>query len=441
MIIHRDIYINQLSDLMNNSRVKIITGIRRCGKSYLLRELFSEYLLAKGVKKNHIIYLALDDMSNNHLLNPLSLDSYIRNLIKDDEKYYVILDEIQRVFPIVNPIFTEGKIVKTKVEDDNAITFVNVVLGLMQINNVDLYITGSNSKFLSKDVMTEFRDRGDEIHVQPLSFSEYVGALKPSNVDYALNEYMLYGGMPLVLSFRSDERKKEYLKNLFKLTYHKDVIERNNIRKSKELETLTEILASNVGSLINPKKISDTFLSVEKTKIDSDTINSWLIYLNDAFIIEKVNRFDIRGRKHIGALYKYYFADSGLRNARLNFLHRDDGHVMENIIFNELKHRGFSVQVGVVEVYSKDNEGVTQRFSLETDFVASLGSKYYYIQSAYRMSSETKINQERKSLINIEDSFKKIIVSRDSSPIRRDENGIMYIGLEQFLLDKNSLDL
>lgn len=441
MRIDRDLYVNKLVSLMNNKRVKIITGIRRCGKSYLLKELFSSYLLNNGIDKNHIIYLALDDLKNNHLLNPLSLDAYIRQIIHDDKTYYIMIDEIQRVFSIVNPVFTNGKIKKAKKDDEDAITFVNIILGLMQLDNVDIYISGSNSKFLSKDIMTEFRDRGDEIHIQPLSFSEFVNAHENRNVSNLFNEYLLHGGMPLTLSFDSDDKKEEYLKNLFSLTYHKDVEERNKIRNVKDLETLTKVMASNVGSLTNPNTIANTFRSKEKSNITQETIDLYLKHLEDAFILTKVDRIDVRGRNHIGATYKYYFADPGLRNARLDFLHRDDGHVMENIIYNELIRRGYSVQVGVVEAYSKDENDKTIRTKLETDFVASVGSKYYYIQSAFKMDTPEKEEQERKSLTHIHDSFKKIIVTRDSGPIRRDEFGIVYMGIEQFLLDENSLDL
>ena len=352
-----------------------------------------------------------------------------------------MIDEIQRVFSIVNPVFTNGKIKKAKKDNEDAITFVNIFLGLMQLDNVDIYISGRNSKFLSKDIMTEFRDRGDEIHIHPLSFYEFVNAHENRNVSNLFNEYLLHGGMPLTLSFDSDDKKEEYLKNLFSLTYHKDAEERNKIRNVKDLETLTKVMASNVGSLTNPNTIANTFRSKEKSNITQETIDLYLKHLEDAFILTKVDRIDVRGRNHIGATYKYYFADPGLRNARLDFLHRDDGHVMENIIYNELIRRGYSVQVGVVEAYSKDENDKTIRTKLETDFVASVGSKYYYIQSAFKMDTPEKEEQERKSLTHIHDSFKKIIVTRDSGPIRRDEFGIVYMGIEQFLLDENSLDL
>lgn len=440
MIFERNHYLRQIISLSKNGRVKIITGIRRCGKSFLLKTLFTRYLRNNGIGDDHIIYLALDDISNNRLLNPMELDSYIRCLIKDNSTYYVILDEIQRVFTIVNPILTEGKIQLTTKDDENSINFVNVVLGLMQISNVDLYISGSNSRFLSRDIVTEFRDRGDEIHMQPLTFKEYVDAIHPSNISEAFNEYMLHGGMPMVLSYETSDQKEEYLKNLFSMTYHKDVEERNKIRNEANLETLTAVMASNVGSLTNPSKIANTFKSELKSNITKDTITQYLKYLEEAFILRRVNRYDVKGRKHIGATYKYYFADSGLRNARLDFLHRDDGHVMENIIYNELIYRGYSVQVGVVEIFEDDKNGKTKRINLEADFVASKGSQTYYIQSAYALDTPAKEFQETRSLKNIKDSFKKIVIVRDPGPIRRDSDGIVYMGIEDFLLKDNSLE-
>ncbi len=388
-----------------------------------------------------IIFYILDDMLNNKYLNPLELDSYVRGFIKDEKTHYIMLDEIQRVFSIINPILTSGKIQLEKNIDENSINFVNVVLGLMQIPNVDLYISGSNSKFLSRDIMTEFRDRGDEIHMQPLSFKEYVDAVQPENLSLALNEYMLHGGMPVTLSYETAEEKEEYLKHLFSMTYHKDVEERNKIRNEFNLSTLTTVMASTVGSLTNPNKIANTFNTELKSNIGKDTIEQYLNYLEEAFVLRKVNRFDIKGRKHIGATYKYYFADPGLRNARRDFLHRDDGHIMENILYNELILRGYSVQVGVVNIFTNDKTGKTVRTRLETDFIAAKGSRIYYIQSAYSLDTPEKQDQETRSLKNIDDSFKKIVVVRESGPVRRDENGITYIGLEEFLLDEKSLDL
>ena len=433
-------YLNQLLELKDNSRVKIITGIRRCGKSFLLNKIFKEHLISNGVKSDHIIYLELDDFNNNYLLNPISLNDYVKNQITDDDKYYLIIDEIQKVIPIINPILTNGKIVKASNKDEDVINFTTIVLGLLKIENIDIYITGSNSKFLSSEIMTEFRDRGDEIHIMPLTFKEYCEGLNITEYEKAFGEYLIYGGMPLAATYDNVERKEKYLNDLFSLTYHKDVEEHNGIKNIHELELLTKVLASNVGNLTNYITITNTFNSELRINISKDTINDYIKYLSDAFIISRVDRVDVRGRKHIGAQYKYYFVDNGLRNSRLDFLHHDYGHVMENIIYNELKCRGYTVEIGVVEVYSKNKEGKTIRQHYETDFVASKGNNKYYIQSAYSIYDEQKYEQERKSLINIKDSFKKIIITRESLPMRRDEKGIVIMGIIDFLLDDNSLN-
>jgi len=441
-MIARDRYLKRLISLQKNGRLKIITGIRRCGKSYLLNEIYRNYLISSGVDDKHIIYIAFDDNTNNNLLNPLELDRYLRNKIVDNDMYYFLLDEVQRIFTIINPIFTNGEIALCKDPfDERAYGFQNVVNGLRMIKNADVYITGSNSRFLSKDIMTEFRDRGDEVYVQPLSFKEIVDSFHPQNPIEALKEYMMYGGLPLVLTLNTDEAKKKYLNDVFALTYYKDVEERNKIEKKSELDTLVRIMASNFGSLTNPQKIEETFNSVEHSSLSKNTISKYLDYLEDAFIIKKATRYDIKGRKEIGATYKYYFVDLGLRNSRVNFLHRDDGHVMENIVYNELIRRGYSVQVGVVTIYEKDKNQKTVRKNLETDFIASMGDKYYYIQSAYEIDSEAKLEQERKSLINIDNSFKKIIITMEVGPVRRDEHGIVYIDMLKFLLNENSLDI
>lgn len=440
-MIQRDKYLDRLISLKDNGRLKIITGIRRCGKSYLLDEIYRKYLINQGIKKDHIIYLALDDDLNNNLLNPIELNKHLRNQIKDDDMYYFLLDEVQRVYTIINPIFTNDEIKLCKdPKDERAYGFLNVINGLRMIKNADVYITGSNSKFLSKDIMTEFRDRGDEIYVQPLSFKEIIDYKKPVDIEESFNEYMMYGGMPLILTYTNDDDKMKYLNNLFNLTYHLDVEERNNIDKRNELEVLIKVMANNIGSLTNPSTIENTFNTVLSSNLSKDTISKYLNYLEDAFIIKKVYRYDINGRKQIGATYKYYFTDLGLRNSRVDFLHRDDGHVMENIIYNELIRRGYSVQIGVIDIFENNKEGKTTRKTLETDFIASMGDKYYYIQSAYEMNSEEKINQERKSLINIDNSFKKIIIQEKSGPIRRDEDGIIYMDIKKFLLNENSLD-
>lgn len=426
---------------MHNNRAKVITGIRRCGKSYLIKNIFKDYLLRQGVREDHIIYLALDDIANNRFLNPMELDTYLRNLIIDEEMYYFLLDEIQRVYTIVDPIFTDGKIKLAKKEDVATIGFMNVVNGLIQIPNVDVYVTGSNSKFLSKDIMTEFRDRGDEIRMYPLSFMEIVESSKPTDLERAFSEYMMYGGMPLVQTFKTDEEKRGYLNRLFEMTYKRDIEERNNIKNPQDLSMLIQVMASNVSSLVNPTTIANTFNSKLKLKIDRTTVSRYLECLEDAFILTKVNRWDIKGRKIIGANYKYYFEDIGLRNSRLDYLHRDDGRVMENIIYNELVRRGYSVQVGYLETYAKNKENKTVRNILEADFVVSNGIQEWYIQSAYELHSLEKEEQESKSLLNIPNSFKKIIITRDSSPIRRDEKGIIYLGVKDFLLEEHILEI
>lgn len=441
-MINRDGYLQRLISLKHNGRLKIITGIRRCGKSYLLNEIYRKHLKQQNVKDNHIIYIAFDDDKNNNLLNPIELSKYLKKKIKDNDIYYFLLDEVQRVYTIINPIFTNNEIILCKdPNDERAYGFQNVVNSLRMIKNADVYITGSNSKFLSKDIMTEFRDRGDEIYVQPLSFKEIVDSTKPRNIEQSFNEYMMYGGMPFVLSYSNDDDKKKYLNNLFDMTYHRDVEERNNISKVNELETLIKIMANNIGSLTNPTVIENTYNSILHSNLSKDTISKFLGYLEDAFIIKKVNRYDIKGRKQIGATYKYYFTDLGLRNSRLDFLHRDDGYVMENVIYNELIRRGYSIQIGVIDIYENDSNGKTTRKTLETDFIASIGDKYYYVQSAYEISDEKKLEQERKSLIHIDNSFKKIIITKDSGPVRRDEDGIIYLDIKTFLLDENSLDL
>jgi predicted AAA+ superfamily ATPase len=438
MIIERSKYLNKLINYKDNGRVKIITGIRRCGKSFLIKELFKNYCLAHGVDKNHFIVLPLDDFQNIKLYNPIELDKYIRSLIIDEKKYYIVIDEIQNVFDIKNPVLTDGKIIKAKKTDEDKITFINVVLGLMQIPNVDLYITGSNSRFLSKDIVTDFRDRGDEIHVLPLSFSEFASVYH-GTTETAYEEYALHGGMPRTLFLNDANNKEEYLYNLYALTYSKDVIERHKYKSSTELDVLTKVMASNIGSLTNSNTIANTFKSEEKIDTNKQRVDAYLNDLEDAYLISKVNRFDIRGRKQIGALYKYYYSDLGLRNSRLNFLHRDSGHVMENIIYNELIYRGYSVEVGVVDSFSKENNK-TVRKSYETDFVVRKVSKIYYIQSAYDILNEEKYIQESKSLTLINDSFRKIIVVRQTGPVRHDEKGITTIGIIDFLLNENSLD-
>ncbi len=410
--IKRDIYLNKLINRKENGLIKIITGIRRCGKSYLLDPLFKNSLLESGVKVDHIIKLELDKEENKKYRDSHELNEYIKSQIKDKDMYYILLDEVQ---------MCEG--------------FESVLNGFLYERNIDVYVTGSNSKFLSSDIITEFRGRGDEIRLFPLSFFEYVEAFK-GDIQDAWNEYVLYGGLPLIMSKKSDEEKSKYLKDLFDQTYIKDIIERNNIQRVDILDSIINILASSVGSLTNPKKIYDTFVSNGEKEISSNTVNSYIKYIEDSFIVNKSDRYDVKGKKYIQTPQKYYFSDIGLRNARLNFRQQEENHIMENIIYNELLLRGYNVDVGVVEI----REG-NQRKQLEVDFVCNLGNKRYYVQSALTLDTREKTIQEEKPLMNINDSFKKIIVVKDTMKHWITEEGILVIGIQEFLLDKNSLNL
>lgn len=410
--IKRDLYLNKIINRRENGLIKIITGIRRCGKSYLLDPLFKNYLLADGVKEDHIIKLELDRVENEKYRDSKALNEYIRSLIKDKDMYYVILDEIQLV---------KG--------------FEFVLNGLLYEKNIDVYVTGSNSKFLSSDIITEFRGRGDQIKVNPLSFAEFLSAFNGDKYE-AWNEYVTYGGMPLILSKKNDEEKSQYLKELFEQTYIKDIVERNNIQRIDILDSLINMLASSVGSLTNPQKIFDTFKSKGEKELSLNTINSYIVDIEDSFIVNKSTRYDIKGKKYIQTPQKYYFSDIGLRNARLNFRQQEENHLMENIIYNELLIRGYNVDVGVVEVRE---EG--KRKQLEVDFVCNLGNKRYYIQSALNLDTKEKTIQESRSLNNIGDSFKKIIVVKDNIKLWRTDDGIVIMGIQEFLLNKDSLDL
>lgn len=411
-IIERNDYLDKLILRRENGMIKILTGIRRCGKSFILDPIFKDYLISDGIKEDHIIKLDLDDIKNMKYLNPEGLDKYVDEHTVDSEMHYVLIDEIQKV--------------------DN---FEAVLNGFLHRRNLDVYVTGSNSKFLSSDIITEFRGRGDEIRIFPLSFSEFYNAYKGEKQN-AWNEYITYGGMPQILDNISEEQKTNYLNTLFNLTYIKDIVERNKIEKDDILETLLNMLSSSVGSLTNPQKLYNTFISNETTGISKNTIISYLDYLLDSFILEKVERYDVKGKKYITTPQKYYFADIGLRNARLNFRQQEENHLMENIIYNELIVRGYNVDVGVVEI----REG-GERKQLEIDFVCNQGSKRYYIQSALNIDTREKNEQESKSLNNIGDSFKKIIVVKDDIKLWRNEKGILIIGIQEFLLNKNSLDL
>ena len=432
MNIKRDRYLNKLINKKCNGLIKIITGIRRCGKSYLLFNLYHEYLNSIGVEDKYIIELALDDIANAKYRNPIELDKYIRDLIIEKDKvYYVFVDEIQKVEELPNPYL----------DNTNAkLTFVDVLLGLMKIKNVDLYVTGSNSKMLSSDILTEFKDRGDEVKVNPLTFKEFCETITDKSL--AWKEYVMYGGMPLVATKKTHEEKSKYLKDLFSKTYISDVIERHNIKGNKEiLEELLNVVSSAIGSLTNPKKLADSFKSIKNYKVTTSTISNYLDYFIDAFLLNKALRFDIKGKKYINTPLKYYFTDVGLRNARLNFRQQEENHIMENIIYNELMVREFDVDVGIVEYNYKDKEGKSKRKQLEVDFVVNKGSQRYYIQSALNIDEESKREQETLSLNRINDSFKKIIVVKDDIIPWHDEKGVLYIGIRQFLLDENAMDL
>ena len=425
-MIERKKYLDMLIRKKENVMVKVITGIRRCGKSYLLFELYHRYLNSVGVDDSHIIELALDDDINIRYRNPFELGEHIRSLITDKEKmYYIFLDEIQKVATIPNP-YLPGT--------DEKVGFVDVVLGLMKIKNADIYVTGSNSKMLSSDILTEFRGRGDEVRVNPLSFSEFCSAYDGDMHD-AWREFYTYGGMPLVLSQRTHEDKSRYLNDLFSKIYLDDIMNRNNIGHDKSvLEDLLNIISSSVGSLTNPSKLAKTFKSVKNLSISDDTIAKYLDYFIDAFMIYKAQRYDVKGRKYIGSPLKYYFSDIGLRNARLNFRQQEENHIMENIIYNELLYRDYNVDVGIVEYNHKDADGKKVRSQLEIDFVANKGSERLYVQSALNISDEEKRQQEINSLRRVSDSFKKIVVVKDNIIPWYDDHGIQYIGIEKFLL-------
>ena len=429
MNIVRKKYLEALQNRMNNGLIKVVTGIRRCGKSYLLFNLFYVFLREQGIEDDCIIKIALDDDLNEELREPAKLSERIRSLVRDSKKsYYILLDEIQ--FAISDEEFKHP---------EKPIKIYSVLNGLLRLPNVDIYVTGSNSKFLSKDVLTEFRGRGDEVHVLPFSFSEYLQGYD-GDVYHAWADYIVYGGLPLVLGMKTDEQKSSYLTNLFAETYLKDIISRNKIEKTQELEDLINILASSTGSLTNPTRVLQTFESVLHSKISINTLINYFDYLKDAFIISEVNRYDVKGRKYIGSPNKYYFEDVGLRNARLNFRQIEETHLMENVIYNELRYRGFNVDVGIVEKRERGADGKQKRVQYEIDFVATQGSKKYYIQSAFSLLSQEKSEQEKKSLRNVDDSFKKIIIVKDVIKPNRDDDGIVTIGLFDFLQNENSLE-
>ncbi len=411
-IIQRNDYLDKLVMRKENGLIKILTGIRRCGKSFMLDPIFKNHLLESGVTGDHIIKIDLDDIENSKYLNPEELNLFVKSQIKDEKMHYVLIDEIQKVN-----------------------NFEAVLNGFLNKRNLDVYVTGSNSKFLSSDIITEFRGRGDEIRIFPLSFKEFVSAYKGNKYE-AWNEYITYGGMPLILNQNTEEQKSNYLVSLFNLTYKKDIIDRNNISKDDVLDTIINILSSSVGSLTNPQKIYNTFISSGTTDISKNTVISYIEFLLDSFLIERVERYDVKGKKYITTPQKYYFADIGLRNARLNFRQQEENHLMENIIYNELITRGYNVDVGLVEVRKGQ-----ERKQLEVDFVCNQGSKRYYIQVALNLDTPEKTKQECNSLNHIGDSFKKIIIVKDDIKLWRNEDGIVIMGIQEFLLNPNSLDL
>lgn len=416
MEIKRDLYLNKLIDRIENQSIKVITGIRRCGKSYLLFHLFYNYLISKGIDKDHIICIALDDEEHEDLLDRKALNAYIKEKIKDGSIYYVFLDEIQ---------FVDG--------------FEKVLNGLNKIDNLDIYVTGSNSKFLSSDILTEFRGRGDEVRVYPLSFSEYFSAFKGS-YEEAWQNYLTFGGLPLILTRKTTEQKSKYLINLFNKVYLNDIVDRNNLHGDNILDNLVNILASSIGSMTNPNKLAKTFVSNGFGNVSDKTISSYISLLIDAFLISRAERYDVKGKKYIASPFKYYFTDIGLRNARLNFRQIEETHIMENIIYNELLIRDFNVDVGIVEHTEKTEDGKRTLKKYEVDFVCNKGYQRYYIQSAFSLPDKEKEDQEQRSLINIKDSFKKIIIVKDSIIPRYNDNGILIIGLKDFLLKSNSLE-
>ena len=417
MEIKREKYLKALTNRMHNGMIKVITGIRRCGKSYLIFKIFKNYLKEIHISDDHIIEIALDERKNKHYRNSDVLLDYVENKITDSALYYLLLDEVQLL----------GE-------------FEEVLNSLLHISNLDIYVTGSNSRFLSKDIITEFRGRGDEIHVFPLTFKEYMQGYS-GDIYHGFADYIMYGGLPLILSMKTEEQKVEYLTRLFEETYIKDIRERNRIDKVQELNDLINVLASAVGSLTNPSKIEATFKSKLHSDISINTIRQYIAFLQDAFVIHEAQRFDVKGRKYIGSPLKYYFEDVGLRNARLGFRQHEETHLMENILYNELRARGFSVDVGVVPVRKTVSSGNRERIQLEIDFIATLGSRKYYIQSAFGLPDEEKIKQEKTPLLNVGDSFKKIIIVHDTLNIRRDDNGITTMNIYDFLLNENSLDM
>lgn len=417
MNINRDIYLKRLVDSRHNRMIKVVTGVRRCGKSYLLFHLFTDWLIAEGVADDHIITVNLEDRRNKSLRDPDNLLEYIDGRMMDKDMYYILLDEIQMV-------------------DE----FEDVLNSYLNVVNADVYVTGSNARFLSKDVITEFRGRGDEIHMLPLSFGEFF-SVYDGDYKMALDEYLTYGGLPQILSYKTEKQKVDYLKGLFEKTYISDIVGRYHVKNEAELGEMVNIVASAVGSLTNPTKIVNTFATVKNVKITNDTVKKWLDYLCDSFLVSRSMRYDVKGRRYIDTPSKYYFSDLGLRNARLNFRQNEKTHLMENMIYNELLYRGFNVDVGVVVTETTSSEGKRQKVQLEIDFVCNQGSRRYYIQSAYKMDTDEKRRQECLSLSKVDDSFKKVVIVADDQLVHHDDQGITTICLRDFLTKPSALDL
>lgn len=432
-MIERNSYLNKLIESKENGFPKIITGIRRCGKSYLLEEIYKKYLICNGVKPENILIIDLDEEENYDLYDPINLSNYVLNKCHDDEMNYVFIDEIQNVVSIVNPVFTDGKHVLAKSNDENVINFAKIVLSLSKKKNIDIYVTGSNSKMLSTDVQTEFRDKATIINVNPLSFEEFLNYTKQDEYR-AIHEYLIYGGMPLAVLKKTETEKKDYLTNLFETTYLKDILERYRFKKTDALDELFSLLSTCVGTLINSEKLTNTYKSKTKNKIDSETVTSYINAFKDSHLIREATRYDVKGKKIISSLKKYYFVDNGLRNARLNFAFVDEGQMLENIVFNELIYNGYSVNVGTYDKIEKNQNKQSVRKTYEIDFLATKGTRMYYIQVASDISNEDTRNREIKPYIALNDQIQKIIVINKPIGEMRDNYGFTIIGITDFLI-------
>ena len=431
-MIKRDVYLQKLIKVKDNGFPKVITGVRRCGKSYLLKEIYKKYLIESGINEKNIIILELDNQKNSYYRDPIYLGDYIRKLCEGNGRYYVFLDEIQLVYSIVNPALIDGKHVLAKSDDPEIVSFVDVILGLSHEPNIDLYVTGSNSRMLSSNIVTQFRDKATNINLYPLSFEEFMNYTDLDEYN-AINEYMQYGGMPLAL-LKNAEDKRIYLKGLFETTYFRDIVEHNHLKKSEALDELCNIISETTGELLNSQKIADTFKSVKHEDIDKRTVEAYISYFKDAFLLSEARRYDVKGREEIGALQKYYFIDTGLRNARLNFAFPDEGQMLENIVYNELIYNGYTVNVGTYDKVEKNKLGQSIRKTYEIDFLATKGNREYYIQVSSDLSSEVTKNRELKPYISLKDQIQKIIVINRPIKEMRDKNGFTIIGISDFLL-------